>query len=156
MISHIGETPVSIPALDEILRGFCESAAVTKFSEAMQLPAMVLTAQDEYSPLRFLYVNGAFTTLCGYEQHEAIGETTALLQGEETDVKAARRFRREVERNGRGFTTLVNYRKDGTPYEIFLLGARLREKDDPAEQKPRLFSAFAFLIGDADYVVPRI
>lgn len=156
MNTQSGEAPFSIPPLDKIVRGLSESAAIAEFSQAMELPTMVLTARDTSSPLRFLHVNEAFVSLCGYDLSEAVGETTRLLQGEDTDIDAAGMFRREVEQDGSGFTTLVNYRKDGTPYETFLLGARLRQEHDAKEQAPLLYAAFAFFIRDADAVAPRL
>lgn len=79
----------------------------------------------------------------------------AMLQGEETDADAARQFRRELQQDGSGITTLVNYQKDGTPYEVLLFGTRLRPKTDTDEQKGILFSSFAFFIGNAEYAVTR-
>ncbi len=63
-----------------------------------------------------VYCNPAFSALTGYPEHEAIGRNCRFLQGEGTDP-AARRQVREAIREGRACrVTLLNYRKDGTPF----------------------------------------
>jgi two-component system, chemotaxis family, response regulator Rcp1 len=68
---------------------------------------------------RTLWVNEAFTRMCGYNIHELLGrKTEKLLQGPQTDEAAEARMRLAVA-GGRSCTEeIVNYHKDGHPYWV--------------------------------------
>jgi PAS domain S-box-containing protein len=64
-----------------------------------------------------LWVNPAFTTLCGYSLAELQGRKPGqLLQGPGTDAAAVQRIRESVRARRACRETLVNYHKDGTRY----------------------------------------
>lgn len=65
-----------------------------------------------------LWVNAAFTELCGYTPAELQGRKPgALLQGPGTDPAAVGRIREALRARRSCRETLVNYHKDGSRYE---------------------------------------
>src|SRR5271165_5918229 len=80
--------------------------------------ALVLTDAQSNT----LWVNEAFTRMCGYDIRELLGRNAeSLLQGPKTDQAAEARMRRAVA-GGRSCTEeIVNYRKDGHPYWVRLM-----------------------------------
>lgn len=144
----------SIPLLDPLIKGLTGGEAAAAFVDAIELPIMILAKGSHDGRLRILHANGQLSRLCGFSKAELMGESPELLQGEDTDQKAAKVFREEVESDGRGFVTLTNYRKNGTPYEVFLLGALLAGSDRNIGQT--LFASFSFHICDVDTALPRL
>lgn len=80
--------------------------------------AVVLTDADLDNGPRFLFVNEAFERMTGYEASEVIGETPRILQGPGTDRATRDRLRRDLDTTGRFEGTVINYRKDTTPYHV--------------------------------------
>ena len=80
--------------------------------------ALVLTDAQSNT----LWVNEAFTRMCGYDIRELLGRNAeSLLQGPKTDQAAEARMRRAVA-GGRSCTEeIVNYHKDGRPYRVRLM-----------------------------------
>jgi PAS domain S-box-containing protein len=72
-------------------------------------------------------VNPAFTELTGYARSEAMGRNCRFLQGPDTDPDVVKRLRAEQEANSDSFETLLNYRKDGTPFWNDLSIAAVRD-----------------------------
>ncbi|MDQ2651646.1 MAG: PAS domain S-box protein, partial [Chloroflexota bacterium] len=72
-------------------------------------------------------VNPAFTELTGYPRSEALGRNYRFLQGPETDRAVVERLRAEQEANSDSFETLLNYRKDGSPFWNDLSIAAVRD-----------------------------
>jgi len=68
---------------------------------------------------RILWINDAFTAMCGYKLPEVIGKKPGhVLQGKLTDRTASENMRRAV-RNGYGCVEeLINYHKNGDPYWV--------------------------------------
>lgn len=65
------------------------------------------------------WVNPAFVTMCGYSLEELRGKNLGpIVQGEKTDRAAVARMRRAVRELRPCRETVVNYRKDGSPYEV--------------------------------------
>lgn len=74
-------------------------------------------------------VNPAFEHLTGYQRSEVLGRSCRFLQGADTDPEAVRCLREAIAA-GRDVTkTLLNYRKDGTPFWIDLHVAAVRDSD---------------------------
>jgi PAS domain S-box-containing protein len=64
-----------------------------------------------------LWVNPAFTAMCGYTLAELKGHKPGeMLQGPATDAAAVQRIRESVRARRACRETLVNYHKDGTRY----------------------------------------
>ena len=80
--------------------------------------ALVLTDAQSNT----LWVNEAFTRMCGYDIQELLGRNAeSLLQGPLTDQAAEARIRIAVA-GGRSCTEeIVNYHKDGHPYWVRLM-----------------------------------
>jgi chemotaxis family two-component system response regulator Rcp1 len=80
--------------------------------------ALVITDAESNT----LWVNKAFTRMCGYEIQELLGrKAESLLQGPRTDQAAGVRMKMAVA-GGRTCTEeMVNYHKDGHPYWVRLM-----------------------------------
>ncbi|WP_290789690.1 PAS domain-containing protein [Halomonas sp.] len=79
---------------------------------------MVTEPTDQSGASRIVFVNPKFTELTGYNADEVLGETPGMLQGARTDSEVLKRLADDL-RSGRTFHgQTINYRKDGTPFEI--------------------------------------
>ncbi|MEF8794529.1 PAS domain-containing protein [Thiohalorhabdus sp.] len=67
---------------------------------------------------RIIHVNPAFTQLTGYESDEVLGATPRFLQGEDTDSAVLERLRTCISNNEVFEGSAINYRKDGTPFQM--------------------------------------
>jgi PAS domain S-box-containing protein len=75
---------------------------------------------------KIIFVNPAFTQMTGYTATEAIGKTPRMLQGLRTDKTVLSRLRKNLE-NGESFAgEAVNYRKDGSEFDMEWQVAPLR------------------------------
>ena len=140
--------------MDRLGRDLSGSELFLKTIDAIELPITLLQRPHSALEVEFVHANPAFIEMCGYSLEEMVGQRPSLLQGEETDMEAARAFREDVLRTGNALTTLVNYRKDGSAYEVFLLAARLRYEPDPPEEET-LFVCCSFLVEEVTMVPPK-
>ncbi|MDZ7791594.1 MAG: PAS domain S-box protein [Xanthomonadales bacterium] len=79
---------------------------------------MVTRATDEQGGSEIVYVNERFTDLTGYSADEVMGGTPGLLQGPKTDREVLDRLAKEVSQDRTFHGRTVNYRKDGSEFEI--------------------------------------
>lgn len=78
--------------------------------------SMVITSTAPGYPV--IYANPAFCRMSGYDLHELIGQSLAMLQGPETDPDVIRQLSVSI-REGRGFDGVAyNYRKTGERYLV--------------------------------------
>ncbi len=63
-----------------------------------------------------IYVNPAVETITGYTAEELIGNNPRMLQGPDTDQAALDEIRKAIIRRRSCRATVLNYRKDGTPF----------------------------------------
>ena len=63
-----------------------------------------------------VYVNAAFEHMTGYSAGEVVGRNCRFLQGSDTDPEAVAEIRRGLAAQQAATVTLLNYRKDGTPF----------------------------------------
>ncbi|KAF6257514.1 hypothetical protein COO60DRAFT_1284973 [Scenedesmus sp. NREL 46B-D3] len=91
-----------------------------KSLEAVQLDrdspqARIVT--EACHPYRVVYANRAWEGLCGWSADEACGRCgLAFMQGEATDPVAVQRINEAVREGERVSVSVVNYKKDGTPF----------------------------------------
>ncbi|MFN7139355.1 MAG: PAS domain-containing protein [Limisphaerales bacterium] len=79
--------------------------------------AIVITDPEGHT----LWVNGAFTRLCGYEVSELKGRKPgSLLQGGETNGEVVETMRHAIRAGIGCVVDLVNYRKNGEPYTVHI------------------------------------
>jgi len=90
--------------------------------------AIVITDADLVRPgPRIVYVNPAYTRMTGYAAEEVVGLSPRVSQGPRTDADLRMRLRQALEQ-GRTFQgENVNYREDGTAYEVALHIAPIRD-----------------------------
>ncbi|GGJ79258.1 diguanylate cyclase (GGDEF)-like protein/PAS domain S-box-containing protein [Anoxybacillus voinovskiensis] len=96
-----------------------------QLEQTLQLYAKVIehTSQgvmitDRYH--RILFVNGAFTTITGYEAHEAIGQTPKILRSHKHDEHFYANMHLLLEQTGEWQGEIWNRRKDGSIYPQLL------------------------------------
>ncbi|WP_148616389.1 SpoIIE family protein phosphatase [Nocardioides rubriscoriae] len=109
-------TPDDLPAVlpvvdDDVLVG---RELRDRALSATALSFTVADALDPEQPL--VWINPAFTASTGYEFDEAVGRNCRFLQGEDTDEFGPRRMREAIAQGVSTSVTLLNYRKDGTPF----------------------------------------
>ncbi|MGX5681026.1 putative bifunctional diguanylate cyclase/phosphodiesterase [Schumannella luteola] len=63
-----------------------------------------------------IYANDAFTAITGYDQSEVLGRNCRFLQGEGTSPTELQRMRQALTEEQAYQGTILNYRKDGTPF----------------------------------------
>lgn len=79
-------------------------------------PAVITDPQG-----RVEWINAAFTAMCGYTLAEMKGRKPGhLLQGPDTDPEAVAELRSAVREHRSASVELVNYRKNGEPYAVWI------------------------------------
>jgi len=75
---------------------------------------------------RILSVNGAFASITGYSQAEAVGRRPDFLQGPRTDPEQVAALLESLSEGAEFHGEILNYRKDGTPFwnELSIVPAR--------------------------------
>ena len=113
---------VELQKRDEALRLF--QSAVEQSKESI-----LITAADLDLPgPTIVFVNSAFAKMTGYTAEEAIGQTPRMLQGPRTDKAVLHRLRQNLA-NGEVFAgEAINYRKDGTEFDLEWQVAPLRDR----------------------------
>jgi PAS domain S-box-containing protein len=81
-------------------------------------PVMITDSDLEAPGPRIVYANPAFCEMCGYSLHELLGRTPRLLQGPATDQGLLEELRKALKAGENFQGNTINYRKDGTPYEV--------------------------------------
>jgi rsbT co-antagonist protein RsbR len=78
-----------------------------------------------------IYVNPAFEQITGYRADEVIGTNCRFLQGADTDAAMVEKIRAALHEARPCTVTLLNYRKDGTPFwNIFSLSPIYNEAQE--------------------------
>lgn len=84
----------------------------------MSFDSITITRSTQAGGPKIIYVNDAFTDLTGYAAADVIGHTPGMLQGADTDPAVLKRLDETVARGETFHGTAVNYRKDGTPFDM--------------------------------------
>jgi diguanylate cyclase (GGDEF)-like protein/PAS domain S-box-containing protein len=96
------------------LLGAREVGMLERALESLLAGLVVSDATVPEAPI--VYANVAWEELTGYDRNEAIGRNCRFLQGAETDPEAAAELAAAVREQRHARVTLLNYRKDGTPF----------------------------------------
>lgn len=82
---------------------------------------VVITSNDlDWPGPRIVFVNEAMCSISGYSIEELIGESPRVLQGDGTEREVLGKVRSELAQGRMVEVELLNYRKDGTPYNAEL------------------------------------
>lgn len=107
--------------LDDITEQRQAQKQLRLLSQAVEdMKEAVLITDNQLAPPgpRIEYVNPAFTHMTGYAEAEVYGKTPRLLQGPKTDRATLDYIREHLEAGQPVETEAINYRKDGTPFEM--------------------------------------
>jgi PAS domain S-box-containing protein len=99
----------------------------TKAMDAAVTGITISDPSQEDNPL--IYINDAFEKITGYPVSEVLGHNCRFLQGDDTDPDAPRIMREAIEKGEPCNITLLNYRKDGTPFWNELYISPVRDSD---------------------------
>jgi PAS domain S-box-containing protein len=78
---------------------------------------------------KIVFVNPAFTRMTGYPAAEVIGKSPRIMQGPRTDKVVLSRLRKNLEQGESFAGEAINYRKDGTEFDLEWQIAPLRNAD---------------------------
>lgn len=95
----------------------------------LSFDAITITRASESSGPEIVYVNDAFTRLTGYPADEVVGHTPGVLQGAQTERAVLDRLEETVTRGETFHGRTINYRKDGSPFEMEWKVTRVGEAD---------------------------
>jgi two-component system cell cycle sensor histidine kinase/response regulator CckA len=90
------------------------NSAVVQSKEAITITEAKL---DSPGP-RIIFVNPAFTKMTGYSAEEVIGKTPRMFQGPRTDRAVLKRLRDNLEGGEIFEGETINYRKDGSEFDL--------------------------------------
>jgi PAS domain S-box-containing protein len=89
-------------------------------------PAMVITQGT--SPFVIIHSNDNWSEICGYSAEELVGRSFRFMQGPKTDLKISEYLVATALSRKAGQATIVNYRKDGRPFNNYVRIFPLRSK----------------------------
>lgn len=97
-----------------------DPSLVTAFGVAIEhsFDAVIVTDADLEGGPSITYANAAFRRMTGYETDELIGRSPRMLQGRDTDPAVIDALRRCLHERRPFEGETINYRKDGTPYQV--------------------------------------
>ncbi|MEX2290796.1 MAG: SpoIIE family protein phosphatase [Mycobacteriales bacterium] len=109
---------MSRPQLDEVSIGLAHGDGFSEVRDRAVIAAgLSFTISDPRLPDNpLVFVNPAFERTTGYSREEAQGRNCRFLQGPATDPAAVQRIRDALAADEQAKVTLLNYRKDGTPF----------------------------------------
>lgn len=94
------------------------------------LDTAIMVADPSRPDMPVVFVSDAFARLTGYSREEALGRNCRFLQGEGTDPAQIAAMRDAVARGDEYEDTLLNYRRDGSPFHNHLRLIPVRDHDD--------------------------
>lgn len=113
--SSVRERTAELALANEDLRNALrENSRLAAAIESCQIGVLIKDATLPDAPT--IFANNAFTNITGYSRAETIGRNSHFLRGNDTDPAMVEAIRAAIDarRSFRG--TLLNYRKDGTPF----------------------------------------
>lgn len=82
--------------------------------EAAEQGILIVDARTDDLPI--VYVNPAFTSMTGFDRTEVVTRNCRFLQGEDSSEETINEIRQTIATGASGTFTILNYRKDGTPF----------------------------------------
>ncbi|AWI25314.1 PAS domain-containing protein [Flavobacterium pallidum] len=70
--------------------------------------------------IKIVFSTTNIAAMTGYEPSEMMGQSPKMLQGKSTSKSVARTIRKAINNQQPFEATVVNYRKDGTPYDCVI------------------------------------
>ncbi len=119
--------------LERIIREYeATQEQLRMLAEAIQQTSdsiLITTAELNLPGPQILFVNAAFTRITGYTPAEVVGKTPRILQGPKTDRAVLDRLRFNLEHGETFFGTTINYRKNGSEFDMEWRIAPIRNKN---------------------------
>jgi PAS domain S-box-containing protein len=107
-----------------------------KLIASIQLTSIATVISDPRLPDNpIVAVNPAFERLTGHRNADVVGHNCRLLRGPETEPEASARLRDAVREGRPEMVELLNYRRDGTPFNNAVMIAPIMGEDG----RPKLF-----------------
>ena len=120
-----------LPAFSPAVRRMSEAdftAALHVLKQAVDATSSGIVISDPHLPDNpIIYHNPTFERLTGYQEAEITGHNCRFLQGPDTNPEAINCIRQAVRSRTDCQVTLLNYRKDGTPFWNELYMSPVRE-----------------------------
>jgi len=101
----------------DITAEMSEQEALRVRTRAIEFATNGILITDARTPEHtIIYANPAFESLTGYTAEEVIGRNCRFLQGPETEEATKKKLREAIRLRQECQVTILNYRKDGTPF----------------------------------------
>jgi PAS domain S-box-containing protein len=113
-----GRPGLALVALLPVNPGFPGAATLPEVRfRALAAVGLSVTISDPHQPDNpLVWVNPAFCDVTGYDEAEVLGRNCRFLQGPGTDREVVRRLAEGIAAAVPVTATLLNYRRDGTPF----------------------------------------
>jgi len=105
-----------------------QAALLRRALDAARTGVLITDASIDVPGPRIVYANTAIGAMSGHEPRHLFGMTPRLLQGPETERKVLDAVRRAMQAAEPINVELLNYRRDGTSFQIVLDIAPVRER----------------------------
>lgn len=92
----------------------------SKFNEALFQKEQVILVTD--TQLNIVHATHNIVYMTGYSPHEILGKRPKLFQGNGTSKKTTGQIRKAIETRTPFEAVILNYRKDGSPYNCWISG----------------------------------
>lgn len=99
---------------DRLVAGHASEDPFAAAFKATPMPMLITDPRQHDNPI--IFANQAFCDLTGYSRDELVGLNCRLLQGPDTDRVAVDRIRQAIAEERAVTESIVNYRKDGSPF----------------------------------------
>jgi len=109
--AEVAERKVAESALGAVVR---ENNRLAAAIDSLQIGVLITDPALRDDPA--IFINPAFSGITGYAKSDFIGRNCRLLQGPDTDRAVVQHIREAIAARQPFMGTLLNYRKDGTPF----------------------------------------